>query len=321
MGSAYGQGIPPVNNSTYAVPPAEPNMPSATPLSLSVATPVSFSFAIPVGMSASTTLSLPVTTPVSLPVATSVSFSLTTPASFSAATPVSLPTASKLRVSEPAYKVNPGPLLAAAIMIGYGAATFHVRPLHDLDLSTRHEIREDNSGFHTTIDNYLQYSPILGVYALNALGIHGEHNFKDRTIILGMSSLFVCGTVTGLKTLTHRERPDGSAANSFPSGHTATAFMSAEFMRMEYKRASPWIAVGGYMAATATGVLRMYNNRHWLSDVVAGAGVGILSTQAAFWLYPKIQKGFSGKGNTSTMVVPTYDAGTKSAGLSLLYIH
>lgn len=219
------------------------------------------------------------------------------------------------------YKPNPVPLLASAIMISYGAATFHVRPLHELDLSTKHEIREDNSQFHTTIDNYLQYAPIFGVYALNAIGIHGEHNFRDRTIILGMSSLLVCGTVTGLKTLTHRERPDGSAANSFPSGHTATAFMSAEFMRMEYKGVSPWIAVGGYMAATATGVLRMYNNRHWLSDVVAGAGVGILSTQAAFWLYPKIQKGFTGKRNTGTMIMPTYDAGTQSAGLSLLYIH
>ncbi|WP_343672526.1 phosphatase PAP2 family protein [Chitinophaga sp.] len=219
------------------------------------------------------------------------------------------------------YKVNPVPVLASAIMIGYGAATFHVRPLHDLDLSTRHEIREDNSRFHTSIDNYLQYSPIFGVYALNAMGIHGAHNFKDRTIILGISSLLVTGTVTGLKNLTHRERPDGSAANSFPSGHTATAFMSAEFMRMEYKDVSSWYGVGGYIAATATGVLRMYNNRHWLSDVVAGAGVGILSTQAAFWLYPKIEKGLTGKANTSTMVMPTYDAGTRSAGISLVYIH
>lgn len=215
------------------------------------------------------------------------------------------------------YKVNPGPLLAAAVMVGYGAATFHVRPLHDLDLTTKQEIRGEHSEFKTTIDNYLQYSPIFGVYALNAMGIHGEHNFKDRTIILGMASLIVCGTVTGVKTLTHRERPDGSAANSFPSGHTATAFMSAEFMRMEYRNVSPWYGVGAYMAATATGVLRMYNNRHWLSDVVAGAGVGILSSQAAFWLYPKIQKGFTG-GNT--MVLPTYDAGTKVMGISLVCI-
>ncbi len=228
-----------------------------------------------------------------------------------------------VRISPPehpylyAYKVNPGPLLASAIMIGYGAATFHIRPLHDLDLATKQEIRGEHSQFKTTIDNYLQYSPILGVYALNALGIHGEHNFKDRTIILGMASLIVCGTVTGVKNLTHRERPDGSAANSFPSGHTATAFMSAEFMRMEYKNVSPWYGVGAYMAATATGVLRMYNNRHWLSDVVAGAGVGILSSQAAFWLYPKIRKRFTG-GNT--MIMPTYDVGTKSAGISLVCI-
>lgn len=213
------------------------------------------------------------------------------------------------------------PVLASAILISYGAATFRVRPLLDLDVSAGKGIRGIRPGYSTTVDNYLQYAPIAGVYALNILGVRGAHNLKDRTIMLAMSSVLVCGTVTGLKSLTQRMRPDGSAANSFPSGHTATAFMSAEFMRMEYKDVSPWIGVAGYAAASATGVLRMYNNRHWLSDVMAGAGIGILSTQASYWLYPKLKEGLTGKKNSSTIVMPTYDAGTRAAGLSLLYIH
>jgi hypothetical protein len=217
-------------------------------------------------------------------------------------------------------KTHYAPVLASAILISYGAATFRVRPLADLDVTAGKGVRGIKPGYSTTVDNYLQYAPIAGVYALNILGVRGAHNLKDRTVMLAMSSILVCGSVTGLKSLTQRMRPDGSAANSFPSGHTATAFMSAEFMRMEYKDVSPWIGVAGYAAASATGVLRMYNNRHWLSDVMAGAGIGILSTQASYWLYPKIQRGLTGSKNSSTMMVPTYDAGTKALGVSLLWL-
>ncbi|MNL72165.1 hypothetical protein D3C87_1974290 [compost metagenome] len=39
----------------------------------------------------------------------------------------------------------------------------------------------------------------------------------------------------------------------------------------------------------------MYNNKHWLSDVVAGAGFGILSTKVAYYLYPRLKKLVLGK--------------------------
>ena len=84
------------------------------------------------------------------------------------------------------------------------------------------------------------------------------------------------------------KRPDTNARNSFPSGHTATAFMCAEFLYQEYKEVSPWIGYSGYLIATATGYLRIYNDRHYLNDVVAGACIGIISTKFAYWLYPKI---------------------------------
>jgi membrane-associated phospholipid phosphatase len=77
---------------------------------------------------------------------------------------------------------------------------------------------------------------------------------------------------------------------SFPSGHTATAFMGAQFLYEEYKDVSPWIGYAGFTIAAATGYLRIYNHRHYLNDVIAGACVGILSTKLAYWLYPKIFK-------------------------------
>mgnify|MGYP003199246539 CR=1 FL=1 len=64
---------------------------------------------------------------------------------------------------------------------------------------------------------------------------------------------------------------------SFPSGHTATAFMTATMLTKEYGHISPWIGIGAYSVATATGLMRMANNKHWLSDVLTGAGIGILA--------------------------------------------
>jgi membrane-associated phospholipid phosphatase len=204
--------------------------------------------------------------------------------------------------------------------VGYGFIALKNPMLLSLNHSTRAELREDHPTFSTKIDNYLEYSPALAVYALNLAGIHGAHNFRDRTFILGISTLLMTGTVGILKNSTHILRPDGSTYNSFPSGHTATAFMGAQFMWQEYKDVSPWYGVAGYAAAATTGVLRLYNNRHWVSDVVTGAGIGILSTKAAYWLYPKMQRAFIPKSAMNVMILPTYNAEWKTAGLSIVFM-
>ena len=71
---------------------------------------------------------------------------------------------------------------------------------------------------------------------------------------------------------------------SFPSGHTATAFMAATMFHKEYGIRSPWYSVAGYTIATATAYSRLLNNRHWISDVLAGAGIGIISTELGYWI-------------------------------------
>ncbi|HMI61901.1 MAG TPA: phosphatase PAP2 family protein [Puia sp.] len=222
----------------------------------------------------------------------------------------------------PAYK-QPFPFqsfVLPAAMIAYGAMAVHNGTLQNWNGSVKEQIWEDNPHSKTKIDNFLMFSPAVAVYGLNALGIHGAHNFKDRTMIYLMANVFAQGTVFSLKGWTHEMRPDGSDRMSFPSGHTAEAFASAEFMRLEYKDVSPWYGVAGYALATATGALRMYNNKHWMSDVVAGAGVGIASTRLAYWLYPKMQHWFGKKdaGDKApvTMVMPTYNNG--SVGLSYI---
>ena len=93
-------------------------------------------------------------------------------------------------------------------------------------------------------------------------------------------------------------------------------------MREEYKDVSPWYGTAGYALATTTGILRMYNNRHWLRDVVAGAGFGILSTKAAYWIYPAIKRMLF-KNNSrpaNTMIMPYYQNGEGVSHWSINFI-
>lgn len=199
-----------------------------------------------------------------------------------------------------------------AAMIAYGATALRNGTLRGFNGEVKEQVWDDNPHRRKPVDNYLMFGPTVAVYALNAAGIHGRDNFKDRTMILLMANVFANGTVFSVKKWSHELRPDGSDYQSFPSGHTAEAFAGAEFMRMEYKDVSPWYGVAGYAMATATGMLRMYNDKHWMSDVVAGAGVGIASTRLAYWLYPKMQHlfGKSDKKETANVLMPSYQNGS-----------
>lgn len=149
------------------------------------------------------------------------------------------------------------------------------------------DVLSDKGRHKTKADNYLQYAPMIAAYGLDLVGLKAEHSLKDRTIILAMSAATMGIVVNAMKYSVKERRPDSDARNSFPSGHTATAFMAAEFLRREYKSTSPWIGYAGYLVAASTGYLRIYNDRHYVNDVVAGACIGILSTKLAYWLYPK----------------------------------
>ncbi len=159
------------------------------------------------------------------------------------------------------------------------------------------------------IDDITVCVPALSVYALNLLGVKGKHDFKDRTIILGLASLFTGVSVNGIKYTTKIRRPDQSGKNSFPSGHAAFAFMGAEFLWQEYKNVSIWYGVTGYIVAAGTGALRMYNNKHWFGDVAFGAGIGILSTKLAYWIHSSTGKRILGncKNRKNIAFYPYYN--------------
>ncbi len=217
--------------------------------------------------------------------------------------------------SDKSHQFSYKKLIIPAVFISYGAATLKIDGLKKLNFSTRNEINEHQPD-HIRLDNYTQFAPGALVYGLNAFGIKGKHNIQERSIIYGTSLLITSAITLPLKHLTKEERPDGSNNLSFPSGHTAFAFASAQFMYREYSESNFLLGISGYSFAVFTGVYRMLNDRHWFSDVVAGAGFGILSTEISYWIYPGINRLLGAKGGHSqVMVMPFYQNRNLGVGL------
>ncbi|MDR6547872.1 hypothetical protein J2810_003958 [Chryseobacterium rhizosphaerae] len=217
-------------------------------------------------------------------------------------------------------KLNYKSLIIPAAFIGYGVAGLTVRGLREINLDTKIEI-DEHKPTRIKFDDYTQYAPGLIVYGLNLAGVKGKHNLRDRTIIYASSQLIAAAFILPLKYMVKEERPDRSNTMSFPSGHAATAFSNAQFMFREYKDTNFLLSLSGYPFAIFTGVYRMLNDKHWLGDVVAGTGFGILSTELAYWLYPRIDHLLRGKNKTkntalsSTMVMPFYQNNAVGIGL------
>jgi len=206
-------------------------------------------------------------------------------------------------------------LIIPAVFIGYGIIGLESGQIKGFNSGISEEVKEHIDD-KFTIDDISQYAPMVSFYGLSALGVKGKSTYKDKAIILATSYILMGLTVNSFKQTASVRRPDGSSLNSFPSGHTATAFMGAELMMQEYKESSVWYGISGYVVAAGTGAFRMYNNRHWLSDVVAGAGIGILSAKAGYWLYPYTSKWFTKKkqANTKTVMIPFYNGETVGFG-------
>ena len=195
-----------------------------------------------------------------------------------------------LRKKKSPYRFKPLQLIMPSALIAVGVIRLESDWLKYQNREVRDELQE-NKKKKISIDDFTQYAPLVATYGLNICGLKGKHGYSDLTIIAGTAYLLMGITVNVVKKTTKVERPDGSTRNSFPSGHTATVFVGAEILRREYWNVSPWIGITGYAVAIGTGFFRMYNNRHWLTDVIAGAGTGILCAEAAYWLYPIIAKG------------------------------
>ena len=136
--------------------------------------------------------------------------------------------------------------------------------------------------FHNCYDDYLQYAPAAVMLGMKIGGVRGRSSWGRMLTSDAFTIALMTGAVNVIKYTMDTRRPDGSAYNSFPCGHTATAFMTATMLNKEFGDLSPWVTIGSYTMAVATGVGRQLNLRHWGSDILVGAGIGILSTELGY---------------------------------------
>jgi membrane-associated phospholipid phosphatase len=203
-------------------------------------------------------------------------------------------------------------LIAPLVLIG-GGIIVNSTDFKNKQLTWRSQNYPD---FKNKVDDFIQFAPHAAVFGFDWIGVKSKHGFNDKLGLMGTGMVIMLGTVNALKYTTDQVRPDGSAANSFPSGHTANAFFGATILAKEYSDKSVLIVIGGYSVATATGVFRILNNRHWASDVLVGAGIGILSAEAAYSVYPWLKEKIGGKGkNKNIAFMPVYDGYTMGGNL------
>lgn len=201
-------------------------------------------------------------------------------------------------------------LIVPSVLIGYGVSVIKDNGFYS-SYEAKNDIQRKYSGFHTNIDDWLIYVPYAELAFLNLIKVKCKNDFINTSLIILKSELLVAALVFPMKKITHQLRPNGTKYNSFPSGHTAEAFMAASIIHKEYQGISVWPGVIAYTFAASVGAFRMLNNAHWQSDVFAGAGIGILSVHLVYLTHKHKW------GRQATCVVPNFNGGTK--GLTLLH--
>lgn len=172
------------------------------------------------------------------------------------------------------------------------------------------------------IEDFIQYVPMVELYSANIFLREHQSTVWDESKLLLISQILNVAIVQSLKRITKEERPNKTNYHSFPSGHTSQAFVGATVLYHEYKESQPILAYSGYLFATATGILRVTNNKHWIPDVLAGAGIGMLVTNLVYYFKPlKKWRPFKKKKEsvTITPIFYAYGRGGYNLGMNITF--
>ena len=175
------------------------------------------------------------------------------------------------------YYIAPTVFIGSGLFVNYTKSKYSKQNLQ--------QNIQRNYSANTEIDNYLPYIPIAQMYAGKMMGIKSRSSYFNQTKNLFFSQLFTSLITHGLKRATNLERPNG-AQYAFPSGHTSSAFSSASVLFYEYKNTNIAYASSGFLFSGTTGTLRVLKNKHWVSDVLVGAGIAILVTHLVYHFEP-----------------------------------
>jgi membrane-associated phospholipid phosphatase len=203
------------------------------------------------------------------------------------------------------HLVDPGNLMVLGVAGGAALAVHG----EDVDVTRRASgsevIDETLDGGAFIGSGLFQFGAAFGTYVI------GRTAHDRETAVLGAdlfrAQLMCAGLTQGIKLAVDRPRPDGSRY-SFPSGHTSSSFATAAVLQRHYgwKVGAPAYALASYVGAS-----RLSENMHFLSDVLFGAGIGIVSGRAVtvghgtktFALVPLAAPGPGGGGGLGLTLV------------------
>lgn len=215
--------------------------------------------------------------------------------------------------TEPECRFRPVQLIAPAVLLTAGAIGVKNPWCNKIKTKVFNQMGRWRNGNYMHFDDYVQYLPIAAYLSMGAMGVKSKHNFRDRVIAGATAYVCMVAISQGVKYTVREKRPDSNARNSFPSGHTSEVFTGAELVRSEYPLG---VGIGAYTVATGIAFMRLYNNRHWLNDVIAGAGVGILSGRVGYWMLPVWRRWLKLTPGITAVAMPSYNPETRTVGLA-----
>lgn len=220
----------------------------------------------------------------------------------------------KQQITKPFHMTGKDWKALGLFTLGAGAMMFTDEPLQKFAL----KLSEHNRGVRQVSSNVTKFGGLYEGFVLIGLGSYGfifKNKKMQTTTLLATQSYITSAALAGLiKTISGRQRPshydphhieaeptfhgpfykskdkNGNRINtSFPSGHTTAAFSAATVYAMEYK-SRPWVPILSYSAATLIGLSRVTENKHWFTDVLAGAALGYLTGRQVVNNYHRYSK-------------------------------
>lgn len=185
------------------------------------------------------------------------------------------------------HYLKPAGLIVPGTFLLYGGLKPAIRGIENLDRRIMDHVVENYPDFGTALPDYLMWAPSASVYILDAVNAKTAHNFKEHLLLDAGSIVITGGLGYAMRQITKNNKTFNETGTQFPSGHTANAFRGAEILHQELKKSHPVLSYSGYVIAGGVGVLRIYDKAHLLSEVIAGAGLGILSTKLTYWIFER----------------------------------
>ena len=187
------------------------------------------------------------------------------------------------------HYLKPRALLFPGTLLLYGALKPVVKGISNLDNDILKQIKTNHPNFYTNAEEFLMWEPSASLYLMDAFKVKTKNSFKQH-LILDVGSIIVTGSIGYLmRNVTAHIKEYTMQGTKFPSGHTANAFRGAEILHQELKYNYKIFSYCGYVAAATVGILRIYNNDHLFTEVLAGAGLGIISTKLTYWIFNKVK--------------------------------